>query len=58
MGGFLDADAAGELAEVIASDDESSRLAVDMAQARLGSDDSIESTRLYRAADETAFTSW
>jgi hypothetical protein len=58
MSGFLDADAAGELAEIISSDDESSRLAVDVAQARLRSDDSIESPRLYRAADETAFTSW
>jgi hypothetical protein len=52
----LEADAAGELAELVAADDELSRLSVYMAEAGLRGDNAIESTRLYRAVDETAFT--
>jgi len=48
MGGSLEADATRELTELVATDDELSRLAVDMAQARLGCNDSVEPAGLYR----------
>jgi hypothetical protein len=52
------ADTAGEFAELVAADDELSRLSVYMAEASLRGDDAVEPTRLYRAVDETALTSW
>ena len=48
MGGALEAYAARELAELVATDDELSRLAVDVAQASLGCNDPVEPTGLYR----------
>jgi hypothetical protein len=57
MGRFLEADTARELAQLIAGDDELACLPIDMAEPGLRGDDAVESTRLYRVADETAFTS-
>jgi len=48
MGGSLEADVTRELAELIATDDELPRLAIDVAQARLGCNDAVEPTGLYR----------
>jgi hypothetical protein len=57
VGGSLETHATGELAQLIAADDELAGLAIDMAQPGLGGDDTIEATRFYRAVDVTAFTS-
>ena len=54
----FEADAAGELAELVAADDEPSGLAIDVTEPGLGRDNAVEPAWLYRAADETAFTSW
>jgi len=48
MGGSLEAYAARELTELVATDDELSRLAVDVAEASLGGNDPVEPTGLYR----------
>lgn len=48
----------GELAELVASNDESPSLAVDVAETRLRRNDAVEAAWFYRDADETAFTSW
>jgi hypothetical protein len=58
VGGSLEADATGELTQLVAADDELAGLTVYMAEARLCRDDAIEATRLYRAVDETALISW
>jgi hypothetical protein len=55
---FLEADAAGQLFELVAADDELPRQTIDVAQARLRRYDPIQTARLYRSTDETAFTSW
>src|SRR5436190_6275973 len=46
MRGFLEADAARQLPQLVAADDQLAGLAVDMAQAGLGGDDAIETPRL------------
>jgi hypothetical protein len=58
MGRFLEADAPRQLAQVIAANDELPRLSVDMAEAGLRGNNTVETARLYRAVDETAFTNW
>jgi hypothetical protein len=58
MRGCFEADAACQLAQLITTDDEFPSLSVDMTEAGLRRDDSIESARFYRAVDETAFTNW
>ena len=47
---------AGEFGQLITTDNEPAGLPVDMAEARLGSNDAVQAARLYRF-DETSFTS-
>ena len=54
----LEADVPGELLDRVAADDELSRLAVDVTEARLTGNDAVEAARFYRRGDETSFTSW
>lgn len=54
---FLETDPPSQLVELIAANDQLAGLAIDVAQAGLGGDDSVEAARLYRV-DETALTSW
>lgn len=54
----LEADAPRELLDRVAADDELARLAVDVTEARLTSNDPVEAARFYRRGDETSFTSW
>lgn len=56
MRGRFEADAAGELRQLITTDNEPAGLPVDVAQARLGCNDSVQAARLY-LVDETSFTS-
>jgi hypothetical protein len=53
----FEADVASQIAELVAADDELARLSVDVAEARLSRDDTVEPSRLYRRADVSSFTS-
>jgi hypothetical protein len=55
---FLETDTAGQLAKLVAADDESARLPIDVTEPSLRGNDAVEAARLYRRADETSFTSW
>lgn len=57
MGSRFETDPARELLQLIATDDELPRLAVDVAEPRLPGDDAVEAARLYRCADVSSFTS-
>ncbi len=56
--GCFEADAPGQLLELIATNDELARQTIDVAEPGLRRDDPVQTARLYRGADETAFTSW
>ena len=54
---FLERDTARQLLELVASDDQLTRLTIDVTETRLSGDDAVETAFLHRCADETAFTS-
>lgn len=54
---FLKGDSAGKLVEWITANDELARQTIDMAEAGLRRYDPVQAARLYRGADESAFTS-
>jgi len=55
---FFEADAPGQLFELVAADDQLTGLTVNVTEPGLRRYDAIKTARLYRGADETAFTSW
>jgi len=55
---LLEGDAARQLLELVAADNELASQAIDVAQASLRRDDPVQPSGLYRWVDETAFTSW
>jgi hypothetical protein len=57
MRGFFEAHLAGELLQLIATDDELTGLTVDVTEPSLPGDDAVEAARLYRCADVSSFTS-
>src|SRR6266699_1107277 len=58
MRSCFEADAPGQLLELIATNDELARQTSDVAEPGLRRYDPVQPARLYRGADETAFTSW
>ena len=58
MRGFLEGDAPGELGKLVTRDNQPARLAIDMAEARLGRYDPVQPAGFYRRVDETSFTNW
>ena len=57
LGGLLEAHAARQLAQLVAANDELTRLAIDVAQTGLAGDDAVQTARFYRLVDESSFTS-
>jgi hypothetical protein len=54
---FLEGHLPRQLAELISADNEFACQAIDMAQAGLGRDDTVQPAGLYRCVDETALAS-